>query len=133
MKRLIFSLLMMCLLATSTLGALTHFCPGCLPNSDAACTMHESITEKDSCCEAATREQEEPICELCTQADEVTSDEKVSTPTPKSKTQLERLVLQASHTIQLITRTSKHQTDISLRGSPSTTGLVLLKSVRMLC
>ena len=136
---------MICFLVTSTFGAVAHLCPGCQPGSDVACSMQPSSSieeeschkpvkaKKMSCCEDADAEQNTSDCELCADVEEPAASEKYSEATPKSKMQLGTIIFQAYPSFKNQGLSPEVQYLVGLRGSPPSSALILLKSVRLLC
>lgn len=144
MKKIILSLLLACFCITSTIGAAVHLCPGCQPNSEAACTMHQPALEKESChtpvqtkqkscCENSSTAEKTDSCELSADIDEPAVGVKFSETTPKSKIQLDTIISQSYSRFEPRTVSPEVHYQIGLRGSPPSSALLLLKSVRLLC
>ena len=145
MRKYILTLLMSFFFVTSTFGSVAHLCPGCQPNSDVACTMHQpSSVEKESChtpvkakrmscCEDSDTQQRAGDCELCADIEEPVASEKYSETKSKSKIQLDTIAFQSYSKFGIGALSPEVRYQVGLRGSPPSQTLTFLKSVRLLC
>ncbi|RAP32887.1 hypothetical protein DID80_08425 [Candidatus Marinamargulisbacteria bacterium SCGC AAA071-K20] len=144
MKKVILFIVTACIFLTTTIGAFTHLCPGCINESDTACSIEQPSTEKETCHSAAPVEKEtcckntasnsdSDDCKECDELENPSVSKIQSQTNLKLKLQLDHIDFAPYFTSEKKQLSPKSQFQINMRASPPSLSVVFLRSVRLLC